>query len=353
MAVVDLKSYPPFVLPVPRHAIHLPPDPLPFWWCDPYQRYLLDLSFSQNDLTPEELNWLHQNYEALLARIPTARLLRLIAEFKDESLKQHPELHEKLQTLTSLALLHNKKIVFCQNQLLEELEKRSVPSFLIKGAALIRKIPDTIYFRNIGDVDFFIPENKVKEVLEHLVNLGCRFAPNLLFGKTFNTIDSLLPFRHSFDLFDPHHQVGLDLHWHLCPQSPNSKFDQILGALKVTTSPSKASKTLEANEMFLLAIVHALGDRWNQPQSHWVIDTLALARYCPNEIDWKKIFWLAKKTEYVAFIQLALKFLHEIDPETIPQTWIKKSKRLRLTFKEKLDRFFLTQMRRNVELRGL
>ncbi|MBM4316681.1 MAG: nucleotidyltransferase family protein [Deltaproteobacteria bacterium] len=353
MAVIDLTIYPAFVLPVPHHAIKLPSHPLPFWWADPYHRYLLELGFSHRDLKQEELNWLEQNLNALMARYASRRILYLIAEWKRKSFETHPVLRDKFLEFSTLRLRRNQEIIQSLTLLLKELEKREIPSLLLKGSALIKKIPQAIHYRVIGDIDFFIPEKHVPEVVNHLRNLDYKMDSKMFFGTMFSSVESVLPFRHAIDFVAPENRVVHDLHWHLCPQAPNTEFDKLLGAFERARIPESANKTLDASEMLLLSIVHALGDRWNQPQSHWAIDALSLARFCSEELDWKKVFWIAKRVKYVSFIQAAIQFLKEIDPELIPEPIIKKSKRLHVSWIERIDRFFLTLMRRNVELRGL
>lgn len=353
MAVIDTRFYPSYNLPIPSEALKLPPEPLPFWWCEPYQRYLLELSFSPIDLSQEELEWLNQNFSPLMARTATRRILGLIATWRLESVKSHPELYKKLNELALSTFFSNSKIIYRQTQLLKFLETKNIPNLLIKGAALIKEIPEAIHYRMIGDIDFVVPEKHVPFIFEHLRNSNYRYDKSLFFGNHFSTIESVLPFRHSLDLYDINSKVGLDLHWHLCPQAPNSKFDNILGAHQIMSTAAGGPKTLDPSAMILLSTIHALGDRWNQPLSHWAIDVLMLIKKHQTNLDWKRLLWLAKKTQYVSFIKLALDFLNQISPDCIPQTIKKRAKVLRPGFIDRFDTFFLTLMRRDVDLRGL
>ncbi len=271
----------------------------------------------------------------------TFRLLSLVYENIAPHLPEDPLL-EKLKgisryhwTKTQLALAHGSRAVTL-------LQTESIPTLLLKGAALIGANYVRSSSRMMYDFDLLIPDEARERALALLYRHGWQ--------ASYPIPSSRYPLIHSLDLKLPADGTGLDLHWFALAESCSHGSDDDFWQASVPIT-IKGVETRRLSDSDLCFHILAHGARWDPEPSHrWISDTLLLLR-SPAVIDWDRVCADAEQRELALLVAAMLVYVRDTFAAPVPTEPITRLQHSHVKIGQRIE--FWARNRQRARWRGL
>ena len=212
-----------------------------------------------------------------------------------------------------------------------ELETASIPTLLLKGAALVAGSPLDAGMRAMNDIDVLVPTARAGEAIGVL--LACGFVP--LEGAPAWYVAEYGPrFTPSFG-FEAGDDRQLDLHWHVLHASCQPDADDEFWAAAVEAEiRGVATRVLCATDELALAVLHGL--RWDADQAfRWILDATLLLSGARGPIDHDRLVAQARRRNVTFALWAGLSYLHDVIGSPVPADVLRT---LRSTHPSRLER---------------
>lgn len=230
-------------------------------------------------------------------------------------------------------------------ELIRLFQQASIPTIILKGAALVQKHYGDYGLRPMEDFDFLVPVGKRRAALELLTQSG--WKPRTLGLEKLN--DASLDTRHDCAFIDAK-QNHTDLHWHVLFWNLERDADDDFwsGAVPVKLSDDATTLALNPADQLLHAIVHGLW--FNEArQIRWVADAITILNSAP-EIDWDRLITRAEKARLILVTREGLNYLSQEMNAAIPSSVLQRLQRAGTSIGERLEHYAET---RPLSQRGL
>jgi len=185
-------------------------------------------------------------------------------------------------------------------ELLRAFAAASIPTLLLKGAALCRTAYSDATARAMHDLDLMVPTDRAPEVVGLLQARGWtaqHFAP-----------EAIIEYLHACSFLHP--DCGeLDLHWHALRSRSRADLDAGFWAASVPhVFDGAPTRVLCPADQFLHACEHSLHE---SPSSalQWLADAVHILRHAGSAFDWDRLAEQSARFRLVLPVRHALTFL--------------------------------------------
>lgn len=244
------------------------------------RRYGGEVPAPRIDPVPQEFIQ-NANYHRMTT-VVAEPLLKNPPEWAGERLQNQIRVIQKRNNLRALAILAS--LIELKTQLAE----RSIPFINLKGLTLSQKLYGDIHTRSPGDIDFWIPETRVKEVVELFVEQGYE-------SKT--GFESLHPsYQRKFMRLTNHigfmkGNVSLELHWRATedPYLFPLEFEQVYSSSETIQLQGHDFQIMGKDHLLPYLIIHGASHIWER--LHWLGDIASLTQELPPSklpLEWAK-----------------------------------------------------------------
>lgn len=218
------------------------------------------------------------------------------------------EERDRLKGIFRYFWVQSQKIQNVCKPVLTELQKRNIPTLILKGVALALKFYPTFGVRSMGDLDLMVRKENVPEAMGIFRELGWR--PLQYTQKIF------IPDSHAVHYLSPGGE-DLDLHWHLLHIRCLPQFEE---KIWTRTTPIKIQGmeflTLNDTDHLFHSLIH--GFQWNTVAPvRWVADAHFILT--KGKIQWERLLELAESFQVSLATYCSLKFLAQEMQMSIPQ----------------------------------
>jgi hypothetical protein len=204
----------------------------------------------------------------------------------------------------------------------------SVPTLVLKGAALSVFAYRDLGARPMKDVDVLVPAGRLTEALAVLPSLDWRSKPEHKDRPT-----ELLAARHFVDS----RGQELDLHWQLLHGRPDGETTPGVWASAIEIDiAGERTMALGAADQVVHTIVHGIA--WNQvPQIRWLADAALVIRAAGARLDWDRVVSQARARETVPPLRDGLAYLASHLDAAVPKSVIAELNRIRIGLGNRTD----------------
>ncbi|MDX6767715.1 MAG: nucleotidyltransferase family protein [Candidatus Methylacidiphilales bacterium] len=279
------------------------------FWPDPDQMLLLHLCL-QKDPAAAKRTWVQWKRRVNLDdldhasfRIMSLAYNRLVSlRIDDPDMGRIKGIYRYQWTKNKLAFRGKADLIRAFNQ-------ASIPTLLLKGAALCQSVYQDPTTRPMHDLDLLVPvadAPKVVRLLQERKWTAQHFDP-----------DAIIANLHACSFLHP--QFGeLDLHWHVFRSHCSAERDAELWAAAVDHRFEGApTKILCPADQFLHACEH--GTHYSPSSSlQWLVDACFILRRSSTRMDWDRLLEQTGKFSLTLPVRHTLAFLAEQFDESIP-----------------------------------
>ena len=204
----------------------------------------------------------------------------------------------------------NHLLLFQLTEVLNKLHQVGIPSYLLKGTALIDSYYADAAFRKLGDIDLLVSRENIPRALQILETLG--FKPD-------NPVDLRLSHAAPLTSQDDH---SIDLHWEVLTES---WLDARLRRFSFRTQPSALFPTallFGPEDLLIHTLFHGLRHS-ETPLIRWIPDAVHILRKSP-QMDWDYFLAQASLLEMQPMIHSALSYLSQYEFASFPLQILEK-----------------------------
>ncbi len=229
----------------------------------------------------------------------------------------------------------NQKTFHAMEGVIGLFDERSIPSLLVKGAALGQLYYPDPSARSMSDGDLMVPFSRAAEAHDLLTANGWKIICGMR---------SDLHQRHHAMTYKRGEGEALDLHWNLIPECVGEGASDGFWARAVPMLfRTRSVQTLSATDHFFHTCVH--GYLWNiLPPLRWVVDCLLILEKESETIEWNVIIAESKRLHVSYRVRRAIEFLAEHCAAPIPHTVLAELRGLEVSAEERNEHDVLTQI---------
>jgi len=226
---------------------------------------------------------------------------------------------------------------------LADLHRSSLPTMVLKGAAMLADQRLDGGLRTMNDVDVLVPEDRRREAVETLLSHGMVPVDG---APAWYVVDHAPAFSPGYGFRDAQDRQ-LDLHWHVlhasCQPGADEEFWAAAADVELRGIPTKA--LCPADEL-LLVVLHAM--QWSTDPSHrWIVDAALLTSGTFGSVDYDRLVDQATRRRGTAALLAGLSYLQSVAGSPVPVEVMGTLERVRPSRTERLElRALLTQPRR-------
>lgn len=289
-------------------------------WPTKTQNELLEIMFTLKDSelagSWREFTEHHSLYtlEAGAARLLPMIYKKLSVALKPEEISQY----DLLSGIWKKSYFENALRLKTMLQIVQDMESKGINIILLKGMANALFLYDDLGARPMADIDILISESQLEVVDSYLRTNGWLCDDNLSNDRV--RFSYAMTYRH-------HNGTIIDVHWRPCENLNADFYDESdIGELHHIEFLGRKWAVLSPTMNLLCTILH--GVDWNHLSPvRWISDSLILLKKFGDEIDWERIYTLAKKYHCMPILATGLKFLAKFDTsfkKSLPKDLIKE-----------------------------
>lgn len=228
----------------------------------------------------------------------------------------------------------NKMAFRGKADLLRALAAASIPTLLLKGAALCHTVYEDPNARPMHDLDLLVPVNTAVRAVNLLQERGWKaqhFAPEVI-----------IQYLHACSFLHP--EFGeLDLHWHVLRSYCDEERDiELWEAAQDHTFDGVPTKILCPADQLLHACEHGMH---HSPSSslQWLVDACFILRNSRTPMDWQRLVDQASKFKLTLPLLKTLSYLQEQFDEPIPYEVQEKLNKCKIGLISRTEYFLATR----------
>lgn len=194
-------------------------------------------------------------------------------------------------------------------ELLHAFADASIPTLLLKGAALCQTVYPDPTARAMHDLDLLVRVSDAARVVRLLQDRGWtpqHFAP-----------ETIIQYLHACSFLHPRYGE-LDLHWHVMRSHCDTESDAGLWAAAVAhTFEGAPTQILCPADQFLHACEHGMH---HSPTSslQWLVDACFILRHSATPMDWERLLGQTRRFQLALPVRKTLSYLRQHFAEPVP-----------------------------------
>lgn len=224
---------------------------------------------------------------------------------------------------------------------LSSLNRASIETMILKGAALVSLYYHDQGLRHMDDFDVLVRPHQALQAMRILEESGWRSS------RQYSA--AWLMYEHAAEFKDGANR-NIDLHWRVMWEGRRSVADDDFREAAVKTNIAGIeTRALNSSDQLLHVCVH--GANWNVvPPLRWVADAMMIMQ-SPSTIDWNRLIEQAQKRQLTLLMHETLNYLRGLVNAPVPPGVLQTLRRAPVSRREKL--FFQTRTSSHIALRRL
>ena len=209
----------------------------------------------------------------------------------------------------------------------------SIPTMVLKGAALVAGFYKDLSLRPMVDLDVLVPTLRAEAAIDVLAAAG--FLPER--ERTPDLVKRLIvPFSHAWSFRDARGR-DFDLHWHALHLSCQPDADETFWERAVVTEIRGApTRMLDPADQLLHVAVHGMW--WvSVPSLRWVADAAFILREAGAALDWDRLMAQTRIRRFTVPVRETLAYVHDLLGVPVPREVLGRLRRTHVSALARLE----------------